>query len=117
MHEIALCHFDLGSFAIVNVPLVDGTAAFLRERGLRGVLEVGLEKRCELVDVVDDGMVLWTVVSHFAIAGALPLQEQKTAQSVRIPVISYCSEIHRCVVFLTLCLAPVTLRVHCRHSG
>jgi hypothetical protein len=45
---------DLGSFDVVNVPLVDGTAAFLREIGLRGVLEVGLQKRCELVDVVED---------------------------------------------------------------
>ncbi len=55
--EIASCHFDLGSFDVVNVPLVDGTAAFLREIGLRGVLEVGLQKRCEHVDVVDDGTV------------------------------------------------------------
>jgi hypothetical protein len=46
-HEIASCHFDLGSADVVNVPLVlaslvDGTAAFLREIGPRGVLEVGL---------------------------------------------------------------------------
>ena len=61
VHEIASCHFDLRSFDVVNVPLVDGTAAFLREIGLRGVLEVGLQKRCELVDVVDDGTVLCTV--------------------------------------------------------
>ncbi len=44
VHEIASCHFDLRSFDVVNVPLVDGTAAFLREIGLRGVLEVGLQK-------------------------------------------------------------------------
>ena len=44
VHEIASCHFDLGSFDVVNVPLVDGTAAFLREIGPRGVLEVGLQK-------------------------------------------------------------------------
>ncbi len=60
MHEIASCHFDLGSFDAVNVPLVDSTAAFLREIGLRGVLEVGLQKLCELVDVVDDGTDLFT---------------------------------------------------------
>ncbi len=60
VHEIASCHFDLGSFDVVNVPLVDGTAGFLREIGLRGVLEVGLQKNCELVDV-DDGTVLCTV--------------------------------------------------------
>ncbi len=44
VHEIASsrCHFDLGSVDVVNVPLVDGTAAFLREIGLRGFLEVGL---------------------------------------------------------------------------
>ena len=64
VHEIASCHFDLGSFDVVNVPLVDGTAAFLREIGLRGVLKVGLQKRCELVDVVDDGTVL-----HCRVAG------------------------------------------------
>jgi hypothetical protein len=61
VHEIASCHFDLGGFDVVNVTLVDGTAAFLREIGLRGVLKVGLQKRCELVDVVDDGTVLCTV--------------------------------------------------------
>ena len=61
VHEIASCHFDLRSLHIVYVPLVDGTAAFLREIRLRGVLEVGLQKRCELVDVVDDGTVLCTV--------------------------------------------------------
>jgi hypothetical protein len=42
VHEIASCHFDLGSPDIVYAPLVGGTAAFLREIGLRGILEVDL---------------------------------------------------------------------------
>jgi hypothetical protein len=40
VHEIASCHFDLRSLHIVYVPLVDGTAAFLREIGGLGGSEV-----------------------------------------------------------------------------
>ncbi len=48
VHEIASCPFDLGSFDEGSLPLVDGTAAILRETGLRAVLAVGLQNaaRC-----------------------------------------------------------------------
>ena len=45
VHEIASCHFDLRSPHIVYVPLVDGTAAFLRVVGdaLHGTVDGGLD--------------------------------------------------------------------------
>jgi hypothetical protein len=40
VHEIASCHFDLGSFDEGSLPLVDGTAAILREMDFERFLKL-----------------------------------------------------------------------------